>query len=39
MVKAGRVYLVRGMGYFTNEKMLKDIGLKMKDNSMKGVIY
>lgn len=27
------------MGSFTKENQMKDIGMKMKDNSMKGVIY
>jgi hypothetical protein len=39
MKKTGRVYFIRGMGYFTRENQLKDLGIKMKDNSMKGVIY
>lgn len=38
MKQTGRVYFLRQMGYFTKDNVLKDIGIKMKDNTMKGVI-
>jgi hypothetical protein len=39
MKKTGKVYLVRGMGHFSKDNQLKEIGLKMIDNTMKGTIY
>lgn len=39
MKKTGKVYFIRRMGYFSKDNQLKDIGLKMIDNAMKGTIY
>ncbi len=36
--QTGKVYLIRGQGTFTKENQMKDIGLKMIDNAMKGIV-
>jgi hypothetical protein len=36
--QSGRVYAIRALGMFTKDNQLREIGLKMLDNPMKGVI-
>jgi hypothetical protein len=37
--RTGRVYFLRGVGFFTRENQMRDLGLKTLDNAMKGIIY
>lgn len=37
--RTGRVYFIRGVGFFTRENQMRDLGLKTLDNAMKGIIY
>ena len=36
--QSGIVYAIRALGMFTKDNQLREIGLKMLDNLMKGVI-
>lgn len=36
---SGRVYIIRAMGHFNQQNVLKEIGVKTVDNVMKGVQY